>query len=234
MHHVLFFVLSSLAFEFSTAPCRRCRITLLRTYASANSLRSHCTHTPVQAAQSHCLPYARCTAFAPKLWPLPHTTVKWHITSVSSIHPRSQDGEGGTKRKRKNRWGEAKKSRWGDKGPAPDGAAADAATTPAEAAAAAAAAAAATLEKPSRRSRWSAENAVPNLAALAAGGIPGLPAEMTQEQIQETLVLQMRLKQVRFRSRIKKGVTCGALYMSHNETAVHRHFLVGDTFLCCS
>eukprot|EP00611_Tribonema_gayanum_P026597 TRINITY_DN6375_c0_g1_i2.p1 TRINITY_DN6375_c0_g1~~TRINITY_DN6375_c0_g1_i2.p1 ORF type:complete len:165 (-),score=68.70 TRINITY_DN6375_c0_g1_i2:916-1371(-) len=28
-----------------------------------------------------------------------------------------EDGEAGTKRKRKNRWGEAKKSRWGDKAP---------------------------------------------------------------------------------------------------------------------
>jgi splicing factor 1 len=65
-------------------------------------------------------------------------------------------------RKRKNRWGEAKKSRWGDSAAGGEGGDTDGSKK--------------------RRSRWSAE--------------PAAPVALSQEQVQETLVLQMKLKQV--------------------------------------
>lgn len=51
--------------------------------------------------------------------------------------------------------------------------------------------------------RWSSDDkaggvaGLPGLGAAGSKVIPGMPVNLSQEQIQETLVLQMRLQQVR-------------------------------------
>ncbi|CAM9165346.1 unnamed protein product, partial [Chrysoparadoxa australica] len=83
----------------------------------------------------------------------------------------ASNGAGGEpkKRSRKGRWGEAKKSRWGNKDVEEGG-----------------------VKK--KKSRWSAD---PAAAANEVPALPlGQPVSLTPEQIQETLVLQLKLKQV--------------------------------------
>ena len=44
--------------------------------------------------------------------------------------------------------------------------------------------------------RWSADGQAEAVPGAASRVIPGMPVNLSQEQIQETLVLQMRLQQV--------------------------------------
>lgn len=98
-------------------------------------------------------------------------------------------GEGG-KKKRKKRWGEAaRKNRFSNKDD----------DEPVEVEGGGDASGSGSPPSKARKSRWSSEatnSAAEALPAGTTGGvIPGMPVNLSQEQIQETLVLQVRLTQ---------------------------------------
>jgi len=153
----------------------------------------------------------------PRLLPLPVVIVNGESAgnaSGSSTGGGDDNSEGG-KKKRKKRWGEAaRKNRFSnkDEDEVEGGADASGSGSP---------------PTKARKSRWSSEatnsaaEAVPAAGAGTTGGvIPGMPVNLSQEQIQETLVLQVRLTQANEKLPIRGTFVCERLLTGRGVSLV--------------